>query len=202
MKTRLLLLAPVVAAGFVLAGPTVGARAGLLPVSWSVTSEAGDYRWTYAIVLPTDSQLQTGNYFTIYDFAGFVPGTNSQPAGWTFSSANVGPTPTGVAPTDNPTLPNLTWTYTGPTTTVGQVGLGNFWAVSLYQDETTSDFAARTNRVSDGQIDTNITSTSVPVPSANGGGEGVPGAPEPATLALAGLGLPLIGLARLFRRKR
>jgi len=28
--------------------------------------------WTYAVVLPTKS-VQTGNYFTVYDFAGFVP---------------------------------------------------------------------------------------------------------------------------------
>ena len=46
------------------------ASAGLLPTNVQVNPEAGNFRWTYAIVLPTDMKLQSGNYFTIYDFAG------------------------------------------------------------------------------------------------------------------------------------
>jgi hypothetical protein len=87
--------APLVAAfacGIVLAAPPV-ARAGLLPVQVTVTPEAGDFRWTYAITLPTDAQLQAGNYFTIYDFAGFIPGTGVSPDGWTLATSNVGQTP-------------------------------------------------------------------------------------------------------------
>ncbi len=51
------------------------ARAGLLPVSVSVQPEAGNFRWTYSVVLPTDMKLQAGSYFTIYDFGGYVPGS-------------------------------------------------------------------------------------------------------------------------------
>lgn len=196
--TRLSLLAPVLALGVALIGPLSDVRAGLLPTSVTVTPEGGKFRWTYAIVLPTDSQLQTGNYFTIYDFAGFQAGSNSQPDGWSFSSAVKGPIPPGVDPEDSPDLPNLHWVYTGPTTTVGQVGLGNFWALSDYDASTDSWFTARTNRVSDGRVDTNITETTVPVPTA---GPPVPSVPEPATLALAGLGLPLVGLARWARQR-
>ncbi len=195
--TRVSLLAPVLALGVALAGPLTDARAGLLPTSVTVTPEAGKFRWTHAIVLPTDSQLQTGNYFTIYDFARFQPGTNAQPDGWVFSSELKGPIPPGVNPEDNPALPNLHWVYNGPTTTIGQVGLGNFWALSDYDLPTDSFFTARTNRVSDGRIDTNITTTTVPVPTA----DPPPGVPEPATLALAALGLPLVGLGRWVRRR-
>ncbi|MFO0935485.1 MAG: PEP-CTERM sorting domain-containing protein [Gemmataceae bacterium] len=167
------------------------AAAGLLPVNVTVTPDSGNYRWTYAIVLPTDSQIRAGDFFTIYDFAGLVNGSNSQPTNWSFSTAMSGPVPAGVLPTDNASIPNLTWTYTGPTFTIGQVGLGNFWAISPYDTATDSYFTARTHRTSDGHFDANITDTIVPVPSA-----GPPGVPEPATLALAALGLPIVLAAR------
>jgi hypothetical protein len=195
--TRVLLLASVFACGVLLAGPAPGARAGLLPVSVSITPEAGNYRWTYAIVLPTDAMIRAGDYFTIYDFAGLIPGSNSQPADWVFSSGNTTGTPPGVLPDDDPGLPNLTWTYTGPTIPSGQIGLGNFWAVSEYGTATESFFTSRTHRTSDGLANTNITPTTVPVPSASP----PPEVPEPTALALAGLGLPLIGLTRWVRRR-
>ncbi len=196
--SRVSLLVPVLACGIALAGPVPGAKAGLLPVSVSITPEAGSFRWTYAIVLPTDAMIRSGDYFTIYDFAGLVAGSNTQPDNWVFTSSNVGGTPGGVDPDDNPSLPNLTWRYTGPEVASGQVGLGNFWATSTYGTATDSFFTARTHRTSDGRVDANITSTTVPVPSA----DPPPGVPEPATLARAGLGLPLVALARRRRRRR
>jgi hypothetical protein len=187
MTRRLATLAAVLVLGLT-AGP---ARAGLLPVTVTITPEAGNFRFTYAIVLPTDSQLRTGDYFTIYDFAGFVGGTNVQPDGWNFSSLNTGPTPAHLSPDDDPTVPNLTWTYAGPTVDGTKAGLGNFWAVSLYGTTTDSLFTALTHRTSDGKFDSNITPTTVPVPAPP-----PPGVPEPATFILAGLGLPLLALAR------
>ncbi len=181
--------APLVAAGLVLF--SIGnASAGLLPTLVTVTAEESNFRWSYAIVLPTDSELRNGDYFTIYDFAGFMSGTDMAPADWAFSTSNVGPTPTGVLPSDDAAKPNLTWTYTGPTLNAGQVGLGNFMATSNYEDRTESFFTARTHRVADGKVDTNITSTDVPVP---GGGSNVP---EPATLLLAGVGLAAASVGR------
>jgi hypothetical protein len=181
----------------VLAGST--ASAGLLPVSVTVLPEADTFRWTYSIVLPTDSTLQSGNYFTIYDFHGYVPGQEFGPDGWAFEATNAGPTPALLKPNDNPDVVNLTWKYTGPTIPSGQIGLGNFWAFSTIGEIQTDSFTAITNRTSDGLVDSNITETDVPM--APTGGPTDPNlVPEPTTLVLAGLGLPLIGLAR-FRRK-
>jgi hypothetical protein len=182
------------AAASVMAG---SASAGLLPVSVSITPDSGNFRWTYAVVLPTDMKLESGSYFTIYDFAGLVNGSESAPPGWTLSPAS---TPDRVTPNDDPNIPNLTWKYTGPTIPSGQVGLGNFWAVSTYGDQTASFFTATTKRTSDGQTDANITNTIVPL-TPTGGSPPPPTVPEPATLALAGLGLPLAGFARWRRKK-
>src|SRR5947207_7845930 len=99
------------------------AQAGLLPVSVTVTPEAGNFRWTYSVVLPTDMKLQAGNYFTIYDFAGYKSGsgmvTSTSPDDtftkyWTLSTTPLGPTPDRLNPQDDPNLANLTFTYSGP----------------------------------------------------------------------------------------
>lgn len=161
------------------------------------------YRFTYAIVLPTDSVLRPGDYFTIYDFDGYVPGSemadgSPYSADWSFASSNTGSTPGGVFPEDNASIPNLTWSYTGAEINIdASIGLGNFWALSIYPDTTNSWFTASTG-TSAGVTDNNITPTSVPVPRAP---DTTPSVPEPTTLALAAFGLPLVGL-RWLRRGR
>jgi hypothetical protein len=193
--------------GVAIAMSAGSANAGLLPVSVTVQPEAGNFRWTYSVVLPTDMSLKAGSYFTIYDFAGYQPGsgrvTSAAPdpsfsAFWTVTTSNLGPTPDRLNPQDDPGITNITFTYTGPTIPSGQLTLGNFVAVSEFSETTESFFTATNPRAADGQIDSNITLTLVPRPREIPG----PGAiPEPATLALAGLGLPVVGLARYFRRK-
>src|SRR5437773_379968 len=158
------------------------AQAGIIPASVTVTPEAGNFRWTYSIVLPTDMKLQAGDYFTIYDFGGLIAGSNIQPSDWTFSSAKVGPVPAGLAPNDNSAIDNLTWQYTGATIPSGQVGLGNFWAVSSVGDSTSVDFTAQNPQASTGQLDRNIVETLGPSPPNSPPPPS--GVPEPATLAL------------------
>lgn len=195
--TRSQWFAPLAAVGLLaLAGGS--ATAGLLPTSVTVFPDGGNFRWQYAIVLPTDMKLQSGNYFTIYDFEGLVAGSVVTPDGnWTASVQNVGSTPTLLNPIDDPSIPNLVFTYTGPTIPAGQIGLGNFMATSVFGEKKEVSFTAETNRTSDGLKDSNITSTDAPT----GDDTPPPPVPEPATLLLAGLGLPLLGLAKLRKKK-
>ena len=190
-------LTPLLATALAL-GLAAEARAGLLPTSVTVVPEAGNFRWTYAVVLPTDMQLQSHDYFTIYDFAGRVPGGELVPDGWALSVAVGGGTPDRLNPSDDPGVPNLTWTYTGPTVVTGQLGLGNFWAVSSLGEDRGQPgaFASQTHRTTDGLGERNLTETLVPA----GPSGGPPAAPEPGTLILAGLGLPIAGLLRRRRR--
>lgn len=171
-------------------------RAALLPVTVTVTPDAGRFRWTYAIVLPTDSQIRSGDYFTIYDFGGLLPGSTSNPDGWMVTVDRLGPTPDLVHPNDDPAIENLSWLYTGPVIPTGQIGLGNFWAISAYGTQTDSFFTATTHRTSDGRVETNITETVVPVPTA----DPPPSVPEPGTLVLAAAGLSGLAVARSRRR--
>jgi hypothetical protein len=172
-------------------------KAGLLPVNVTISADDVNYRYSYGVVLTSDSVLRTGDYFTVYDFQGLQEGSNMQPDGFAFSSGLVGATPAGTVPVDDPAISNVTWTYTGPDTVVGQTGLGNFMVVSTYDTTTEGVFAAFSHREIDGQPDANITEADVPVPVANE----VPQVPEPTSFALIGVGLSLAFMLSLYRRR-
>lgn len=166
---------------------------GLLPTKVTVTQEGDVYRYTYSVVLTSDSTLKSGDYFTIYDFEGYVDDSNEQPSGYSFSTSNTGTTPKGTAPDDDADTTNLTWTYTGDDTD-GQAGLGEYVVYSTYGYTTEGTFTSRTHRQVDDKEEGNITETEVPVATSQ--------VPEPGTLALLGLALPLAGLAQWMRRRR
>jgi hypothetical protein len=204
---RRIWIARLVVASLAAAAIVTPASAGLLPVSVTIQPEAGNFRWTYSVVLPTDMKLQAGNSFTIYDFDGYISGSgkvlspypdDSAAAYWTFSTSKTGPTPPLLSPTDDPNIDNLTWTYNGPTVPAGKVTLGNFVATSKYSESKDSFFTATNPRAADGVIDSNITNTITPTGQDT---PPPPPVPEPTALALVGLGLPLVGIRRWLRRR-
>ena len=195
------------------------AQAGLLPLTANAVPDGpNNYRYTYGVMLTSNSQLTKGDPFVIYDFNGFIDGSNQQPAGFAFSTSKVGGNPGRTVPNDNPEMPNLVWTYTGDTPLIGQIGLGNFTALSTQPAASvTTDFVSRT-QVEDPNGDVrdedNITNTKAPsgtdqqpIPTPTPTPDPTPvvppsGVPEPSSMILLACGLPLVAGARYLRNRR
>ncbi len=183
------------------------ASAGIIPTLSSVTLIApGVYRYTYAIDLTAFAKLDPARnpaFFTIYDFDGFVPGSQSTTGGlgasFLASSALSGPNAQWTVPADDPTVANLTWTYAG-----GAVGgsafLGYFSADSTFGTTRLDSYTSQATTDTPGRRTDNT-------PGSNIGSIAVPQwgplsstVPEAASLTLVGVGLLLVGLARAARR--
>jgi hypothetical protein len=173
-------------------------QAGLIPASVTVTPDSSNFRFTYSVVLPSDYKVKDGDYFTIYDFHGLIPGSNAQPAGWTYSTALLGPTPHAVLPTDDPTVPNVTFTYHG-SPIVGDAVIGDFSVDSSLNGQVFGDFASRDHMIINDNSVSNITTTTMP--DTNPDGVPPPKTPEPASLFLLGLGVPVIGVWRWLKAR-
>ncbi len=156
--------------GLITIGVTIMAAHGDIIPTLSPSSPVatmGGFTWNYGVNVTVDQMVTTGDYFTIYDFGNFTAASNLQPAGWTFSSSLTGTTPGLVNPTDNPSLLNLTWTYTGTTTITGAQFIGNFSVVNDTNQLRTADFAAEATRSGGPNAGTkvdNVGRISVPIP--------------------------------------
>ncbi len=159
------------------------------------SATAGGFLWNYQVNVTVDQMVKPGDFFTIYDFGSFTAGSNLQPAGWAFSSANSGVNPSLVNMTDNPSLANLTWQYEGATPINGAQLIGQFSVVAATDQIRTSQFAAQATRNGGPDAGTtidNIGSISVPIPEMS--------ALMPI-LSVCGAGL-VAGIPTLLRRRK
>jgi len=188
------------AVGMGLLAVNAPARADIIP-QLEFTSPSpvpGRFLWAYDATLTAQQFLKSGDFFTVYDFAGLIPLSNSQPVNWVFSSANLGLTPGGLTVVDSPALPNLTWMYTGPDTSNGPTDLGIFSAKSIYEAETLVSYGALGHKWDIGPNGPRLDHGTL---TMNKGTVIGPVVPEPCSMALLGLGAaPLLRLRRRNRK--
>ena len=185
---------PVLSAAALLAFGLFG-KADIIPTLSSITPDGSDFQWNYSVNVTIDQRVEAGDYFTIYDFRGLIPGSNTEPANWVFTSALLGVTPPTVLPTDDPTAFNLTWTYTGQNVILGQMFLGTFSVLAMTDQSTTANFTAHATRSSGPDVGTkidNIGVVSVPVPEMSALGP---------IVGLGGLGLTSLAFSAWRRRR-
>ena len=184
------------------------AHASITPTLVSITPDGSDFMFTYDLTLSGDEGVTTGSQLVIFDFAGFVPGSIVSPSPLitisTPMTANFDVTTGGVQLnpmfTDDPTIPDLVFTYTGPdfNTTGGPFAptTVTITVLSSLGGMTTDGFSSRA--ISNSGMGTTGTD------SFNNGAVGVAAAlvPEPASWALLIAGFGGVGSLLRDRRRR
>lgn len=163
----------------------------------SITSNGTDFAFTYGGTLAPTEGVKSGSQLVIYDFVGYVAGSIASLS--SLISASVALTSPGLllAPgvTDDPSLFNLIFTYTGPNfqTTPAPIGspyapiaFGGLTARSIFGSVGLDGFSTLTVK------NTGLAGVGTDVFSA--GFVGVPTIPEPATWMMMILGIGAIGL--------
>jgi hypothetical protein len=171
---------------------SLAVRADIIPTLSSVTGSSPNFTWNYSANVTVNQTVNTGDFFTIYDFGSIAPGSNTQPTGWTFSQSLVGPTAALTTPTDNPNILNLTWTYNGTAPIVGSAALGMFSVITSTDQLKTGQFTAQATLNSGPNAGTkvsNVGTIAVPVP-------------EPSTLFPIMSLCAAIGVDRFLRRRK
>jgi len=184
-----LAVAAVLALGLTQAG------AAIIPNFDSLVNNGdGTFTYNYHADLAADQRVDNTDFLTMYDFFGLVPGSVVVgAAGYTVSYQNVGVTPPSTLPTDDPTIPNFTITRTGGTIGGPQTPLFTYSATSIVGLTTTRTFAANATRSTGDLIGTKIANVGLTI------GPTTP-TPEPASLALLGIGVPFA--LTIIRRRR
>lgn len=165
---------------------------GGFTVTLDSVSGVGPFTFAYSATIPVGDQINSGDFFRIFDFNGYVAGSALMPAGWTLDVSNTNPTPPPnviLSRGDDVTLPNLTFTYTGVGPIVGGATVSGFSARSEFGSfGVVKDFVGRATKSTGNTAGTFVDSV---------GDVGVPGAvPEPASvvsLLLGGTALAAAG---------
>lgn len=186
------LYVPIVLLAFGLFAPTL--RAGLMIENTGMSGGVGVTQFLYDIVFSTatgQEQINPGDFVTAYDVGTLGPGATfvSATAGpnWTASTNLTGINGPQTLPNDDPSLINVTFTYTGATPITTSGNFAGFSITSTQGGFVIDDYTSQRTDASGPDGGTKIGEV---------GRVAVPGIPEPASLALV-----VLGAAALMRRR-
>lgn len=183
------------------------AKASITPVLDTITPDGSNFTFNYHATLSGDEGLTAGSILVIFDFAGYVAGSIFAPSPDIATSivmtANFNTAVGGVQVnpmfTDDPTIPDLVFTYTGPDFHTSGGPFSNVVFSGLRATSTLGGLAL--DGFSSRAISNNGMGT-VGAASFNNGAVGVAAAlvPEPASWALLVVGFG--GVGSMFRARR
>ena len=189
----LVLAAVLVIPGFFLAKPAE--RPPGFQITLAATTPSGSSTTlVYHASISAGERIDHLDAFRVADPPGLVAGSALAPVGWTVTTE-----PTSRAPSpkrgDNPALPNLVFTYVGPTPIVGPVLLKGFSVRSTSgSPRAVRGYTGVSTRATGPNAGTKVTSA---------GDIGKPGAvPEPASLLSSCLGVIILGMVYAQRHRR
>jgi hypothetical protein len=181
------------------------AQASIIPVLASVTPDgSGDFVYSYTGTLAADQGVTNGSELVIFDFKGYVPDSITAPTADIATSIQMStslPLPPGF--TDDPTIPNLVFTWIGPDFNTSGAAPADIPFSGLSAESTLSGMtfgafsalALKNSGAAAGTLTLNQGTVEVPAVAVGGG------VPEPAAWSLMLLGFGGAG-ALLRNRKR
>lgn len=118
-------------AAALIAGSAV--QADIIPVFNVATPLGGGItEFSYSVEIPANTRVNTGDYFTIYDFNGYVAGSAFAPVDWDIHIQATGIDVPGQSGITDTSVENITFEYVGAATIFGPVnpvgGVGAFGA--------------------------------------------------------------------------
>jgi len=183
------------------------ARADITPTLISAVTSGAVTTYTYNLTFangsdsggPTERIVQNNSYVSVYDFLAYVPGSLTVSGPFSSSIQYIGQTPTGVLPTDDASIYNFMFLYTGPTTTTDGF-LGTFSAQSeLDTINTAANFTSHVTKNSGLTAGTDVNSIGFVALPGTGPRINVP---EPSSLGTLAMGIIGLGALGLLRRRR
>jgi hypothetical protein len=195
------LLMTVLAVGAVNADiiPNLASGPGAVSCDFDMSVGAPVCTYQYTATVHSQAQLTAAKdeaeFFTIYDFNGYLDGTGVAPTGWVFSTEFLGQTPGMIAigANDSDSVPNLTFTYVGGENITDGRTISGFSAKSIFGPATVDGwYSSQSHKQGDtpGSIAQNVGQVQVPQPPQSEPGD----VPEPMSMALLGGGLAALGL--------
>jgi hypothetical protein len=151
----------------------------------------GGSTFHYSGSVQNNQQVESGNYFVIFDFAGLLSGDGPS-SSWVFSTqADVAGQP------DNPSVSDALFTYTGSPITgaPGNTSLGIFTLRTTATQQQQGSYVFETTRSNGGNAGNSVDQSSTTTVAFNASA-----VPEPGAMMLVGGGLLAVCLSRFRRR--